>query len=49
MRPMLKYPGGKSKEIQEFIKYIPYFDGKYIEPFFGGVRCFSILNHNNPL
>ena len=43
MRPMLKYPGGKSKEIQEFIKYIPYFDGKYIEPFFGGGSLFFYL------
>lgn len=35
MKPILKYRGGKSKEIPAFNQYIPEFD-RYIEPFFGG-------------
>ncbi|MDE6486670.1 MAG: DNA adenine methylase, partial [Muribaculaceae bacterium] len=36
MKPIIKYRGGKSKEIPQFINYIPQFEGRYIEPFFGG-------------
>ena len=36
MKPLVKYRGGKSKEIPQIIKHIPQFDGHYIEPFFGG-------------
>ncbi len=36
MKPIIKYRGGKSKEISKFITYIPQFEGRYIEPFFGG-------------
>lgn len=36
MKPIIKYRGGKSKEIPQFIAYIPQFEGRYIEPFFGG-------------
>ena len=36
MKPILKYRGGKSKEIPFFAQYIPRFTGRYIEPFFGG-------------
>ncbi|MCU0468800.1 MAG: Dam family site-specific DNA-(adenine-N6)-methyltransferase [Arcicella sp.] len=36
MKPLVKYRGGKSKEIPQIIKHIPKFDGRYIEPFFGG-------------
>ena len=36
MRPMLKYRGGKSKEIEYLEPHIPAFQGRYIEPFFGG-------------
>lgn len=36
MKPLLKYRGGKSKEIPVIEKHIPHFNGKYIEPFFGG-------------
>ena len=35
MKPIIKYRGGKSKEIPQIIQYIPQFDGRYIEPFFG--------------
>jgi DNA adenine methylase len=36
MKPLIKYRGGKSKEIPHITKYIPQFNGRYIEPFFGG-------------
>jgi len=36
MKPLVKYRGGKSKEILHLIKHIPKFTGRYIEPFFGG-------------
>lgn len=56
MKPILKYRGGKSKEIPAFKKYIPEFD-RYIEPFFGGGAVFfdmepeeAIINDiNGPL
>lgn len=54
MKPMLKYRGGKSKEIEHFLKYIPDYHGRYIEPFFGGGSLFfaiepeeSIINDIN--
>jgi len=33
---MIKYRGGKSKEILHIEKHIPKYSGRYIEPFFGG-------------
>lgn len=36
MKPIIKYRGGKSKEIPQFLPFIPEFEGRYIEPFFGG-------------
>ena len=36
VKPLLKYRGGKAKEIPVIEKHIPHFNGKYIEPFFGG-------------
>lgn len=43
MKPLLKYRGGKSKEIPHLIKHIPKFSGRYIEPFFGGGAMFFYL------
>ncbi|NLB63124.1 MAG: DNA adenine methylase [Fibrobacter sp.] len=43
MKPLLKYRGGKSKEIPHIIKHIPEYKGKYIEPFFGGGAVFFHL------
>ena len=43
MKPMLKYRGGKSKEIPNIMWYIPDFSGRYIEPFFGGGALFFHL------
>lgn len=54
MKPLVKYRGGKSKEIPYLIKHIPEFKGRYIEPFFGGGALFfyiepekSIINDIN--
>lgn len=54
MKPLIKYRGGKSKEIPYLIKHIPEFKGRYIEPFFGGGALFfhlepekSIINDIN--
>jgi len=43
MKPLVKYRGGKSKEISNLIKHIPQFSGRYIEPFFGGGALFFHL------
>ncbi len=43
MKPLVKYRGGKSKEIPHIIKHIPEFEGKYIEPFFGGGALYFYL------
>ena len=36
MNPVLKYRGGKSREIPRFLQYVPDNFNRYIEPFFGG-------------
>ncbi|MBP8994048.1 MAG: Dam family site-specific DNA-(adenine-N6)-methyltransferase [Bacteroidales bacterium] len=43
MKPLIKYRGGKSKEILHLIKHIPKYEGRYIEPFFGGGALFFHL------
>lgn len=43
MKPLVKYRGGKSKEIPYLEKHIPEFSGRYIEPFFGGGAMFFFL------
>lgn len=43
MKPIVKYRGGKSKEIPQILPYIPQFTGRYIEPFFGGGALFFYL------
>jgi hypothetical protein len=40
--PLIKWPGGKSKEFQHFAELIPPFE-RYIEPFFGGGGVFFRL------
>lgn len=43
MNPVLKYRGGKSREIPRFLQYIPDNFDRYIEPFFGGgAVCFYL-------
>lgn len=43
MKPILKYRGGKSREIPVIMRYLPSFEGRYIEPFFGGGALFFAL------
>ncbi len=43
MKPLVKYRGGKSKEIPHIIKHIPKYSGKYIEPFLGGGALYFYL------
>lgn len=43
MNPVLKYRGGKSREIPRFLQYIPDSFDRYIEPFFGGGAVYFYL------
>ena len=43
MKPIIKYRGGKSKEIANIMWHIPRFTGRYVEPFFGGGALFFHL------
>jgi DNA adenine methylase len=43
MKPLVKYRGGKSKEIPSIERYIPRYKGRYVEPFFGGGALFFHL------
>lgn len=49
MKPIIKYRGGKSKEIPQILPYIPEFTGRYIEPFFGGGALFFYLEPHNAI
>ena len=49
MKPILKYRGGKTKEIPNLLPYIPCEYDVYIEPFFGGGHYIFILNHKMQL
>lgn len=40
---MIKYRGGKSKEIPHIMEHVPEYNGRYIEPFFGGGAVFFHL------
>lgn len=55
LKPMIKYRGGKSREIPTIMWQVPRFRGRYIEPFFGGGALFfhlepreAIINDINP-
>ena len=43
VKPMIKYRGGKSREIPWIEKYLPRFRGRYVKPFFGGGALFFYL------
>ena len=43
MNPMIKYRGGKSKEIWHFVNNMPSKYNRYIEPFFGGGALYFYL------
>ena len=43
MKPIIKYRGGKTREIPHILKHIPKYGGRYVEPFFGGGALFFHL------
>ena len=49
MNPLLKYRGGKSREISRFEKYIPHKFATYIEPFLGGGALYFHLEPHNAI
>lgn len=49
MNPMIKYRGGKSKEISHFINNMPENYNRYIEPFFGGGALYFYLEPQNAI
>lgn len=49
MNPVLKYRGGKSREIPRFLQYIPDDFNCYIEPFFGGGAVYFYLEPDNAI
>ena len=49
MNPVLKYRGGKSREIPRFLQYIPDDFDRYIEPFFGGGAVYFHLEPDNAI
>jgi DNA adenine methylase len=48
MKPIIKWPGGKSREIKKIKEKIPKFE-RYIEPFVGGGALFFDLEPNNAI
>lgn len=49
MNPMIKYRGGKSKEIVHFVNNMPYEYNRYIEPFLGGGAFYFYLEPENAI
>ena len=49
MTPILKYSGGKSRELKNILPEIPDFKGRYIEPFIGGGAVYFHLNLQNSI
>lgn len=49
MNPVLKYRGGKSREIPRFLQYIPDNFDRYIEPFLGGGAVFFYLEPDSAI
>ena len=45
MKPIIKWSGGKSKELPIIREYKPFYFEKYYEPFVGGGACWFDLNH----
>lgn len=43
VKPIVKWAGGKTQLLKELMPIVPEYDGKYIEPFFGGGALFFAL------
>ena len=48
-KPILKWAGGKTQMLSELLPKAPSSYGRYIEPFFGGVRSFLHYNRKKLL
>ena len=46
MKPLIKYPGGKTSELSTIIKFLPDDINNYIEPFVGGGAVYFYLNNS---
>lgn len=49
MKPIIKYRGGKSKEISSFIQFVPMDYDRYVEPFLGGAALYFYLEPHSAL
>lgn len=49
MRPLLKYPGGKQRELKRLLPYVPATYSRYIEPFLGGGAMYFYLEPQNAI
>ncbi len=45
MKTILKWPGGKEKELPVIRNYIPDYTGRFVEPFVGGGAVFFDISH----
>ena len=46
LKPLLKYPGGKTSELDIIAEYLPQHINNYIEPFVGGGAVYFFLNND---
>ena len=46
LSPLIKYPGGKGKELTEIIPNLPVFSENYYEPFVGGGAVFFFITYD---
>lgn len=49
MKPIIKYRGGKSKEIGNFLQFVPKDFDRYVEPFLGGAALYFYLEPDSAL
>lgn len=49
MKPMVKYRGGKGRELHEILPFVPSSFERYIEPFFGGGALYFRLEAENAI
>lgn len=47
VKPFVKWPGGKTTELEIIHQYLPSKINNYIEPFLGGGACFLSMNKDN--
>lgn len=48
-KPVLKWAGGKTQMLKYILPLIPNYNGRYIEPFFGGGAVYFALNPDNAI